>query len=91
MTRKPAEQKMEVLPPPPRQKGSIALTKMAHIRSELSRLYREARNGKIDLGDATKLTYILQVLAKVIEGNELEARIEALERAQEVSQHGRPR
>lgn len=87
MTRKPSEQKMEVLPPPPRQKGSIALTKMAHIRSELSRLYREARNGKIDLGDATKLTYILQVLAKVIEGNELEARIEALERAQEEAQH----
>lgn len=82
MTRKALTGKMEVLPPPPRGKGSIALTKMSHIRSELSRLYREARNGKIDLGDATKLTYILQVLAKVIEGNELEARIEALEAAQ---------
>jgi len=75
------ENNIEVLPPIPRQSGSIALTKMAHVRTELSRLYREARTGKIDMGDATKLTYILQVLAKIIEGGELEARIEALEQA----------
>ncbi|MDD3293084.1 MAG: hypothetical protein PHG20_00140 [Geobacteraceae bacterium] len=90
MARKALTSKMEVLPPNPSQKGSIALTKMSHIRSELSRLYREARNGKIDLGDATRLTYILQVLAKIIEGGELEQRIEALEAAQG-DNNGRPR
>ncbi|MBC8017069.1 MAG: hypothetical protein H7X83_00935 [Verrucomicrobia bacterium] len=73
------ENKKFILLPPPRPKGSIALTKMAHIRAELGKVYREARTGKLDLSDATKLTFMLQVLGKVIEGGELEARIEALE------------
>lgn len=90
MARKALTSKMEVLPPNPSQKGSVALTRMSHIRSELSRLYREARNGKIDLVAATKLTYILQVLGRIIEGSELEARIEALEQKQEgENTHGR--
>lgn len=75
------ENKVIVLPALPQQKGSIALTKMNHVRSELARVYREARTGKMDTSEATKLTYILQVLAKIIEGGELEQRIEALEEA----------
>lgn len=74
--------KTEVTIYPPAKKGSIALTKMAHVRTELSKLYREARTGKIDISDATKLTFMLQVLAKIIEGGEMEKRIEALEQAQ---------
>lgn len=76
-----APDKVIVLPALPQQKGSIALTKMNHVRSELARVYREARTGKMDTSEATKLTYILQVLAKIIEGGELEQRIEALEEA----------
>jgi|GEM_PF-1019317 len=82
MAQKPVENKVIVLPPPPRQKGSIALTKMHHIRAELATLYREARTGKIDLGDATKLTYILREIGRVIEGSDLEQRIEQLEQNQ---------
>ena len=83
MKQQPLENKVIVLPPPPRQKGSIALTKMHHIRAELATLYREAKTGKRDIGDATKLTYILREIGRVIEGSDLEARIEALEAAQE--------
>ncbi len=77
------ENKVIVLPPPPRhQKGSIALTKMHHIRAELATLYREAKTGKRDIGDATKLTYILREIGRVIEGSDLEQRIEQLEQIQ---------
>lgn len=85
MSIEPVENKVVLLPPPPRQKGSIALTKMHHIRSELANIYREARSGKIDLGDATKLTYILREIGRVIEGSDLEERIAALEQAHEVN------
>ncbi|TGU75301.1 hypothetical protein E4633_06520 [Geomonas terrae] len=57
----------------------MTLTKLHHIKSELSRLYREARRGDIDPSDATKFVYILQALARLITDSELEARIERLE------------
>jgi len=79
MRKEPIGKQEVIVISPPRQKGSIALTKMSHIRTELASLYREARTGKIDLSDATKLTFMLQVLGKIIEGGELEQRIEALE------------
>lgn len=82
MGQEAVENKKVVVLPPPRQKGSIALTKMHHIRTELANIYREARSGKIDLGDATKLTYILREIGRVIEGSDLEERIAALEEAQ---------
>ena len=83
MRKEPVVKTLEVVPPSPHLKGSIALTKMQHVRAELSRLYREVRTGKLDAGTATKLTYMLQVLAKIIEGSDLEARLNALEQAQE--------
>lgn len=88
MSRKPSERKMVILPPP--RSKSLPLTKMGHIRYEMAAVYREARNGKIDLGDATRLVFILQALGRIIEGSELEARIEALEAAQGEN-NGRPR
>jgi len=63
---------------------------MGHIRHEMAAVYREARNGKIDLAAATRLVYMLQALGRIIEGSELEARIEALEAAQGEN-NGRPR
>lgn len=82
MRKEPTENKGVTVIPPPGKKGSIALTKMAHVRTELSAVYREARTGKLDVAAATKLCFMLQVLAKIIEGGELEQRIEALEAAQ---------
>ena len=48
----------------------------------MAKLYREARSGSIDIQDATKLTWCLQAVTKVIEGSDLEKRIEILEKKQ---------
>lgn len=89
MKEKRDKKQIVVLPPTPRQKGSIQLTKISDVRYEVAKLYREARTGKIDVQDATRLAYLLQVLAKIIENGELEKRIEALEAQQEDKQHGK--
>lgn len=75
--------KLEVLPPREGRKGAIALTKLSHLRAELASIYREARRGEIDTQSATRLAYLLQVLAKVIETGDIERRLELLEQAQE--------
>ena len=82
MRKEPIENNQVTVIPPGGKKGSIALTKMQHVRAELAAVYREARTGKLHVADGTRLCFILQVLAKIIEGGELEQRIEALEAAQ---------
>jgi len=69
---------VETLPP---QKGRYrcSLDTMSDVKREMAKVYREARSGIVDVQDATKLTWCLQAVAKVIEGNDLEKRIEALE------------
>lgn len=64
-------------PSPPSRK---ALSKVEHVRAELASVYRQARAGNLDLADATKLGYLLSILAKFIESNDLERRIELLEK-----------
>lgn len=58
-----------------------ALTKVGHVRSEMAKVYRLARTGKLGVQDASKLTYILTNIAKVIENSDLEDRVKALEEA----------
>ena len=65
-------------PPGPR------LDSMAAVRRELARLYKEARAGGLDVAAASKLANLLQILGRMIEGAELEKRIEELERRAEV-------
>lgn len=60
--------------------GGVALTKLGHVRAELAKLYREARQKKIDVADASRLANMLQILARVISDGELERRIIALEK-----------
>jgi hypothetical protein len=43
------------------------------------RIYREARDGKRDVGDASKLAHILALIGRILEGSDLEKRIAALE------------
>jgi hypothetical protein len=47
---------------------------------EMARLYREARTGQMEVGDATKLAYLLTQLATLMRIDDLEQRIAALER-----------
>lgn len=55
------------------------LETMGDVRRELAKLYREARSGIIEVNDASKLTYILGTIGKVIESSDIENRIKALE------------
>jgi hypothetical protein len=58
------------------------LDTMARVRRELARVYREARAGRLDVADASKLANILQIMGRMIETSEVEARLDALERRQ---------
>lgn len=72
-----AEKRQEIDYPLPRVGR---LNSLAGVRLELTRVYRDARQGKIPTQEASRLTFILSVIARVIEGSELERRVEALER-----------
>jgi hypothetical protein len=66
----------------PSQKGQryrAKLDTLSDIKREMAKVYREARSGTVDVQDATKLTWMLQAVGKVIEGSDLEKRIEILE------------
>lgn len=59
------------------------LNTIGAVRTEMARLYRSARKAagpSPDAATASKLAYLLNHIAKSIEGTELEKRIEALER-----------
>jgi len=59
------------------------LDTIKEIRNELARLYRSARKAagtKPDAATASKLAYLLNHIAKSIEGTELEKRISELEK-----------
>lgn len=52
------------------------------IRRELANVYRDARAGKIETQDATRLGYLLNLLGQALEREVLENRLEALEAQQ---------
>ena len=69
-------------PPMPAEKKTYAKAKLASatdVSRELAKLYREARSGRIDVSDASRLANMLSILARILSDSELEARIEALE------------
>lgn len=59
----------------------IKLTTLTEIRTELSRVYREARCGHIDPADATRFAFLLGELKSMCIAMELEQRLQQLERA----------
>ena len=50
------------------------------VVTELGKVYREARRGALDLGDATRLAYILREIRCALEAGDIERRIEELEK-----------
>lgn len=52
----------------------------ADVRMEMARLYRDARSGRVEIADATKLAYLLSTLANLMRVDDLEQRTAALER-----------
>lgn len=67
------------VPPPPTKYARAKLATATDVSRELARLYREARSGRIDVADASRLANMLSILARILGDSELEARIEALE------------
>ena len=67
-------------PPTPTPKASprMRLHTVNDVQRELRRLYIESRNGKIKPADATKLAYILNMLANLMVDSDLEDRVNAL-------------
>lgn len=66
----------------PRKSYRSHRAKLASVRdvsAELGKLYREARAGKIEVADASRLANVLAIVARILSDSELEARIEALE------------
>jgi hypothetical protein len=68
------------LVPTPRRRGPV-LESLPEVRREMARVYRQMRHGRIDTQDATRMTYVLTQIAKIIQVAGLDARIEAVERA----------
>ena len=66
--------------PSPRRRGPVLET-LTDVRREMARVYRQMRHGRIDTQDATRMTYVLSQIAKIIQTAELEARVAAVERA----------
>ena len=63
-------------PTPPK----IDLKTADDVRLEMAKVYRDMRQGRIDMADGTKLAYVLGQLNKAIETGIIEARMVALER-----------
>ena len=65
----------------PRKRGPYVgkLNTIEMIRRELCRLYKLARKGEVDTLDAHRMAGILNLAARLIEGQELEKRVESLE------------
>lgn len=66
-------------PTPPK----IKLSSIEDVRREMATIYREARAGVIEIGDAGRLAYVLTGIGKLIEVEAIERRIAALETIQE--------
>lgn len=74
---------VELSPPPLPKERRIRLGSIGEIRKQMAEVYREVRNGKIDLKEATAYTYMLRELAALIRDHQIETRLEALEKGRE--------
>lgn len=74
---------LHVLPTP----QVIHLKTADDVRLEMAKVYRDMRQGRVEMADGTKLAYVLGQLNKAIETGIIEARMEALERTLKGRKH----
>lgn len=55
------------------------LRTVSDVSAEVAKLYREARIGKVDTQDASRLANMLAIVARLLTESDLERRLEALE------------
>jgi len=65
--------------PTPPKKRRIALRTVEDCRREMARVYKDMRNREIETSDGSKLAYVLQQTADLIERGQLESRVRLLE------------
>ena len=68
----------EPVDPPANRRFRLATVR--GCRRELAAVYAEARQNRLDWQSAARAASILAILSRMIEGSELEARLDALER-----------
>lgn len=66
---------LHVLPTP----QTIHLKSADDVRLEMAKVYRDMRQGRIEMADGTKLAYVLGQLNKAIETGVIETRLELME------------
>jgi len=54
------------------------------VRVELAKVYKDCRQGRLPAAEGAKLAFILLGLGRLIEGSDLERRVENLERQQQI-------
>ncbi len=57
------------------------LNTVGGVVTELGRVYRKARRGDMDMGEAKSLTYVLRELRCALEAGDVERRLDELEAA----------
>ncbi|MGL3709343.1 hypothetical protein ACSYAY_00555 [Leptospirillum ferriphilum] len=57
----------------------VSLKSIEEVRREMASVYRQAKAGKMDVSDATRLVYILTQIQKAIESGDIARRVELLE------------
>lgn len=67
------------LPPTKGQRYRCQLDTLQDVRREMAKVYRESRSNVLDPVTGSKLVWMLQSVARVIEGSDLEKRLEILE------------
>lgn len=80
---------VEHIPPQRGKRYRCELSTAQDIRREMAKVYRECRSDILDAQTGTKLTWMLQGIAKVIETSDIEQRIEQLE--QQAVKNGKPK
>ena len=85
-TRVDAEDVDEPTPPPSERR--IRLETVDQVRCEMARTYRDARSGKLAPDVASKLFYMLGVLAKTTEVVTVEHRLRRIEEMMKGGPHG---
>ena len=66
-------------PEPQAPRLRLKLKTVDDVKAELARLYREGKAGTRDMADVSKLAYVLNLLAGLLQPGELEARLARLE------------
>lgn len=70
------------IPPAAEPKRRIRLHSMIDCRTEMVRLYKEMRNGRLKVEDGSRLVHVLGMISRSFQDTDLEARLTALEQSE---------